>query len=65
MYGLTDDDGYLVDFHFLPSSVQAMFMADSEYISIVIAGQIYELEYSVSLYDEIMSYLKMRTLGLN
>jgi len=65
MYGLTDTDNYLIDFFFDVNQVQAVFMAEESYISTVIGGQIYELEYSLELLEEIKSTLKMRTLGFN
>jgi hypothetical protein len=54
MYGLSDDDDYFVDFYFNINEVQAYFMANEEEISIVLSGQIYELEYTAKL----MSILK-------
>ena len=65
MYGLTDEENYLVDFYFDVNQVQAVFVADEEYISTVISGQIYELEYSLPLLNEIKATLKTKTLGFN
>ena len=59
VYGLTDDENYLVDFYFNPYQVQAVFMASEQYISIVISGQIYELEYSLELLNKVKGYVNM------
>ena len=65
MYGLTDEENYLADFYFDVNQVQAVFISDESYLSIVIGGQIYELEYSQSIFEEIKNTLKMKTLGFN
>lgn len=62
MYGETHDENYLVDFFFDINSVQAVFMSDDEYVSVVISGQIYELEYSSKLLEEVKNALKLKTL---
>lgn len=62
MYGLIDEDNYYVDFDFNPNEVQAYFMSDEIHISIVLSGQIYELEYTAKL----LSIIKNRlNLGMN
>ena len=35
------------------------------YIGVVLSGQIYELEYSQSLFDNIKAVLSLKTLGFN
>jgi hypothetical protein len=57
MYGLSDDDNYFVDFYFNINEVQAYFMANEEEISIVLSGQIYELEYNVKLMNTLKRHL--------
>jgi hypothetical protein len=57
MYGLSDDDDYFVDFYFNINEVQAYFMANEEEISIVLSGQIYELEYNVKLMNTLKRHL--------
>jgi len=59
MYGLTDEENFSVDFYFNPYEVQAVFMADENYISIVLSGQIYELEYSIELLNKVKGYLNI------
>jgi hypothetical protein len=56
MYGLSDDD-YFVDFYFNINEVQGYFMANEEEISIVLSGQIYELEYNVKLMNTLKRHL--------
>lgn len=65
MYGLTDEENYLVDFYFDENQVQAVFVASEEHLSIVISGQIYELEYSQKLFETIKQNLSIKTLGFN
>jgi hypothetical protein len=62
MYGLDDSENYLFDFFFDINAVQGCFMADEEHISVVISGQIYELEYSSKLLEEVKNALKLKTL---
>jgi hypothetical protein len=57
MYGLSDDDDYFVDFYFNINEVQAYFMANEEEISIVLSGQIYELEYNANLMSTLKRHL--------
>jgi hypothetical protein len=57
MYGLSDDDDYFVDFYFNINEVQAYFMANEEHISIVLSGQIYELEYTAKLMNTLKRHL--------
>jgi hypothetical protein len=57
MYGLSDDDNYFVDFYFNINEVQAYFMANEEEISIVLSGQIYELEYTAKLMNTLKRHL--------
>jgi hypothetical protein len=59
MYGLSDDDDYFVDFYFNINEVQAYFMANEEEISIVLSGQIYELEYSATLLNTLKRHLNL------
>ena len=65
MYGLTDEDGYFVDFYFDINQAQGVFVNEDGYIGLVISGQIYELEYSQSLFDNIKAVLSLKTLGFN
>jgi len=65
MYGMTDEDGYFVDFYFNINQVQGMFVNEDDYIGVVLSGQIYELEYSKSLFDNIKGVLSLKTLGFN
>lgn len=65
IYGLTDEDSSLVDFFFDINQVQAVFMSEEDYISVVISGQIYELEYNLLLLNDIKNILKLKTLGFN
>jgi hypothetical protein len=59
MYGLSDDDDYFVDFYFNINEVQAYFMANEEEISIVLSGQIYELEYNSNLMSTLKRHLNL------
>ena len=61
MYGLTDEDGYFVDFYFNINQVQGMFVNEDGYIGVVLSGQIYELEYSESLFNNIKGVLSLKT----
>lgn len=65
MYGLSDEENFLVPFYFNINEVQAVFVADEQYLSIVLSGQIHELEYSQNIFDEIKSTLALKTLRLN
>ncbi len=65
IYGLTDDEDFYTDFYFNPNEVQAVFMADEKLISIVLSGQIYEIQYNLLLLNEIKDNLKLKTLGFN
>ena len=65
MYGLTDEENYLVDFYFDENQVQAVFVASEEHLSIVISGQIYELEYNQQLFQILKHNLSIKTLGFN
>ncbi len=65
MYGLTDEDGYFVDFYFNINQVQGVFVNEDGYLGIVISGQIYELEYSERLFENIKNVLSLKTLGFN
>ncbi len=65
MYGLTDEENYLADFYFDINQVQAVFVSDENYLSVVLGGQIYEIEYSQSIFEDIKNTLKMKTLGFN
>ena len=65
MYGLTDEENFLVPFYFNVNDVQAVFIADEQYLSIVLSGQIYELEYSQNIFDEIKSTLSLKTIRFN
>jgi len=65
MYGMTDEDSYFVDFYFNINQVQGMFVNEDGYIGVVLSGQIYELEYSKSLFDNIKGVLSLKTLGFN
>ena len=65
MYGLTDEENFLVPFYFNVNDVQAVFVADEQYLSIVLSGQIYELEYSQNIFDEIKSTLSLKTIRFN
>lgn len=59
MYGLIEGDDYYVDFFFNINQVQAYFMADEEHISIVLSGQIYELQYDLKLLNTIKHHLNL------
>ena len=59
MYGLIEGDDYYVDFFFNINQVQAYFMADENNISIVLSGQIYELEYNLKLLNTIKHHLNL------
>lgn len=65
MYGLTDEDGYFVDFYFNINQVQGVFVNEDGYLGLVISGQIYELEYSERLFENIKNVLSLKTLGFN
>lgn len=65
MYGLTDDENYLVDFTFDINSVQGYYIdKELDYLSVIISGQVYELEYNKELHQEIEASLKVRKLFL-
>jgi hypothetical protein len=59
VYGLVEGDDYYVDFFFNINQVQAYFMANEENISIVLSGQIYELEYNLKLLNTIKHHLNL------
>jgi hypothetical protein len=65
MYGLTDEDEYFVDFYFNINQVQGCFVNEDGYLGVVLSGQIYELDFSESLFAEIKSVLALKTLGFN
>lgn len=65
MYGLTDEDGYFVDFYFNINQVQGVFVNEDGYLGLVISGQIYELEYNERLFENIKNVLSLKTLGFN
>jgi hypothetical protein len=65
MYGLTDEDEYLTDFHFDENQAQGVFVNEDGYLGVILSGQIYELEYSESLFTHIKSVLALKTLGFN
>lgn len=66
MYGLSDEENYLTEFYFDINQVQGFFInRDLDYISVIISGQIYELEYNLNLLNEIKNTLNIKTLGLN
>jgi hypothetical protein len=65
MYGLTDEDEYLTDFHFYENQAQGVFVNEDGYIGVILSGQIYELEYSENLFQHIKNVLALKTLGFN
>ena len=65
MYGLTDEDEYFVDFYFNINQVQGCFVNEDGYLGVVLSGQIYELDFSEGLFEEIKSVLALKTLGFN
>lgn len=56
VYGLDIEDTSFIDFYFNLESVNAFYMSEEDLISIVIGGQIYELEYNKNLYKVIKKY---------
>jgi len=65
MYGLTDEDEYLVDFYFDINQVQGMFVNEDGYLGVILSGQIYELEYSEELLLNIKAVLSLKKLGFS
>lgn len=65
MYGITEEDEYFVDFYFDINQVQGCFVNEDGYIGLVLSGQIYELEYTESLFCNIKGVLSLKTLGFN
>jgi len=63
VYGLEFEDSTFIDFYFNLESVNAFYMGDEELINIVIGGQIYELEYTKSLYKVIKKYFTAISLN--
>ena len=63
VYGLEFEDTTFVDFYFNLESVNAFYMGEEDLISIVIGGQIYELEYNKSLYKTIKKYFTAISLN--
>ena len=59
MYGLMEDENYYVDFYFNINQVQAYFIADQDHISIVLSGQIYELEYDAKILGTLKHHLNL------
>jgi len=60
-----DETETWVDFYFNPNDVQGVFVSKEQYLCIVLSGQIYELEYSQNIFDEIKSVLALKTLRFN
>lgn len=63
VYGLEFEDTAFIDFYFNLESVNAFYMGEEDLISIVIGGQIYELEYNKSLYKTIKKYFTAISLN--
>jgi len=63
VYGLEFEDTTFIDFYFNLESVNAFYMGEEDLISIVIGGQIYELEYNKSLYKTIKKYFTAISLN--
>ena len=63
VYGLEFEDTTFIDFYFNLESVNAFYMGEEDLISIVIGGQIYELEYNKSLYKTIKQYFTAISLN--
>jgi hypothetical protein len=63
VYGLEFEDTNFIDFYFNLESVNAFYMGEEDLISIVIGGQIYELEYNKNLYKTIKKYFTAISLN--
>lgn len=63
VYGLEFEDNTFIDFYFNLESVNAFYMGEEDLISIVIGGQIYELEYNKNLYKTIKKYFTAISLN--
>jgi hypothetical protein len=63
VYGLEFEDTTFIDFYFNLESVNAFYMGEEDLISIVIGGQIYELEYNKNLYKTIKKYFTAISLN--
>lgn len=63
VYGLEFEDTTFIDFYFNLESVNAFYMGEEDLISIVIGGQIYELEYNKNLYKTIKKYFTSISLN--
>lgn len=63
VYGLEFEDTTFVDFNFNLENVNAFYMSEEDLISIVIGGQIYELEYNKNLYKVIKKYFTAISLN--
>jgi len=63
VYGLEFEDTTFIDFYFNIESVNAFYMGEEDLISIVIGGQIYELEYNKNLYKTIKKYFTAISLN--
>ena len=59
MYGLMEDENYYVDFYFNINQVQAYYVGDEDHISIVLSGQIYELEYDAKILATLKHHLNL------
>lgn len=60
-----DDSQTWVDLYFNPNDVQGVFISKDGYLCIILSGQIYELEYSKSIFQEIKNTLQLKTISFN
>jgi len=65
VYGLEDSQNYFVTLYFDINQVQGFFITENEFISILLSGQIYELQYNKNILTELQNCLKLKKLGVN
>jgi hypothetical protein len=52
-------------FYFTPTSVNGIYVIDSELMGVIIQGQDYILQFDNKIFEEIKAVLKIKTLGFN
>jgi hypothetical protein len=52
-------------FYFAPSSVNGIYVIDSELMGVIIQGQDYILQFDNKIFEEVKAMLKLKTLGIN
>jgi len=52
-------------FYFAPSSVNGIYVIDSELMGVIIQGQDYILQFDNKIFEEVKAVLNLKTLGIN